>query len=216
MLLFIFIKLIFNIFYFLFFDDGLYVCEQVRCIELNNHCKDLLPMIDNDISLGKIKLCTKDVLIKLSLNYFFEEIADTLKHLFSPKDLGEVFAIALAKTFSINALVTDDIKQGGPYMTLLQFSDSVIPLDFADILILRYLNEDVDSIQTINDFSLINNSSNLNWSFVSHLKRFTNRFFVEPYTSNDTLWIKRFLGVKTAGVIEKIKQLKYIIRKEKL
>ena len=57
--------------------------------------------------------------------------------------MGEVYAISLAQTIAYS-LVTDDIKQGGPYMSLLQFNDDIMPFTFADILILRYLVGTVD------------------------------------------------------------------------
>ncbi|WP_295095665.1 hypothetical protein [Ruminococcus sp.] len=37
------------------------------------------------------------------------------------------------------SLDTKDTKQGGPYMSLLQFEDDIMPFTFADVLILRYL-----------------------------------------------------------------------------
>lgn len=198
---------------FSFFDEGLFIYEQIRNIELYNHCKDLLPLIDNDIALGKIKLYTDNVLAKMSLDILFKEYVNSIKYLFTSKDLGEVFAIALANVFSIDALVTDDVKQGGPYMSLLQFEDSIMPFNFVDILILRYLDEDADAVQTVSDFSLINKASNLNWSFVPHLKRFLIRFFADPYTLNDVIWIKKFLGEKFADANNKFKNLKQIALK---
>ena len=74
-------------------------------------------------------------------------------------DLGEVYAISLAQTLGAYSLVTNDTKQGGPYMSLLQFEDDIMPFTFADVLILRYLLGTVDENQTINDFNSINVAS---------------------------------------------------------
>lgn len=101
-------------------------------------------------------------------------------------DLGEVYAISLAQTIGAYSLVTDDTKQGGPYMSLLQFDDDIMPLTFADVLILRYLVGDADESLTVKDFNLINNSSNLNWSFRSQVSKFIKRFLKDPYRSEDT------------------------------
>ena len=49
--------------------------------------------------------------------------------------MGEVYAIALAQTIGAYSLVTDDVKQGGPYMSLMQFDDDIMPFNFADILL---------------------------------------------------------------------------------
>lgn len=59
--------------------------------------------------------------------------------LYGTGDLGEVYAISLAQTIGAYSLVTDDTKQGGPYMSLMQLDYDVKPFTFADILILRYL-----------------------------------------------------------------------------
>ena len=64
------------------------------------------------------------------------------------------------------------------------------------ILILRYLVGDVDEKQTITDFNLINNSSNLNWSFKSQVTKFIKRFLKDPYRSEDTEWIRNLAVTK--------------------
>lgn len=88
-------------------------------------------------------------------------------------------------------MVTDDIKQGGPYMSLLQFKDDVMPFTFADVLILRYLFNYADEDLTLEDFNLINETSNMNWSLRSQLKKFIKRFFDDPYRKEDNDWIKK-------------------------
>ena len=60
------------------------------------------------------------------------------------------------------------------------------------ILILRYLVGDVDENQTVTDFNLINNSSNLNWSFKNQVSKFIKRFLKDPYRSEDTERIGSF------------------------
>ena len=88
-------------------------------------------------------------------------------------------------------IVTDDTKQGGPYMSLLQFEDDIMPFTFADVLILRYLMGVVDENQTVKDFNLVNNSSNLNWTFRSQVTKFIKRFIKDPYRNEDTEWIRK-------------------------
>ena len=117
--------------------------------------------------------------------------------------MGEVYAISLAQTLGAYSLVTDDTKQGGPYMSLLQFEDDIMPFTFADVLILRYIVGDADEYKTVDDFNSINNSSKLNWSFRSQVSRFIKRFFKSPYRKEDTAWIRN-LAVER-GVSIKIK-----------
>ena len=123
-----------------FFDEGVFIYEQIRNIELYTDQK------------------LKDLQIYKIFEYNFSEN----RNLYGTGDLGEVYAISLAQTIGAYSLVTDDTKQGGPYMSLLQFEDEVMPFTFADVLILRYLVGNADENQTVNDFNMINNSSSLN------------------------------------------------------
>lgn len=132
-----------------FFDEGVFIYEQIRNIELYTDQK------------------LKDLQIYKIFEYNFSEN----RNLYGTGDLGEVYAISLAQTLGANSLVTDDTKQGGPYMSLLQFEDEVMPFTFADVLILRYLVGNADENQTVNDFNMINNSSSLNWSFKSQVSK---------------------------------------------
>ena len=43
---------------FEFFDEGVFIYEQIRNIELKNHGQDILGMVDADITNGKIELYT--------------------------------------------------------------------------------------------------------------------------------------------------------------
>ena len=126
-------------------------------------------------------------------------------------DLGEVNAISLAQTLGAYSLVTNDTKQGGPYMSLLQFEDDIMPFTFADVLILRYLLGTVDENQTINDFNSINVASNLNWSFKSQLIKFIKRFFKDPYRNEDTEWIKKLTVENNINIKQKFQMLRKIL-----
>lgn len=145
-----------------FFDEGVFIYEQIRNIELENHGQEILDKVDSDIASGKIELYTNQKLKELQVYKIFENNILENRNLYGSGDLGEVYAISLAQTIGAYSLVTDDTKQGGPYMSLLQFDDDIMPFTFADVLILRYLVGNVDEHQTVTDFNLINNSSNLN------------------------------------------------------
>ena len=124
--------------------------------------------------------------------------------------MGEVYAISLAQTLGAYSLVTDDTKQGGPYMSLLQFEDDIMPFTFADVLILRYLIGLVDENRTVKDFDAINAASNLNWSFRSQLTKFIKRFYKDPYRKEDTEWIKKLSetrGIKVKSKLESLSRL---------
>ena len=164
---------------FTFFDEGVFIYEQIREVELEHHGQEVLSQIDADIVAGQVYK-------------IFENNVNENRYLYGTGDLGEVYAISLAQTLGAYSLVTDDTKQGGPYMSLMQFEYDIMPFTYADVLILRYLMGTVDENQTINDFNVINNSSSLKWSFKSQIIKFIKRFYKDPYRSEDRTWIKKF------------------------
>ena len=196
---------------FNFFDEGVFIYEQIRNIELNNHGQDVLAEVDADISSGKIKLFTNQKLKELQVYKIFEHNVLENRNLYGSGDLGEVYAISLAQTIGAYSLVTDDTKQGGPYMSLLQFDDDIMPFTFADVLILRYLIGDADANQTVKDFNLINTSSNMNWSFKSQIVKFIKRFFKDPYRTEDAEWIKNLVAEKGFNTKEKLMALSKLL-----
>ena len=194
-----------------FFDEGVFIYEQIRNIELENHGQEVLDKVDNDIASGKIELYTEQILKDLQVYKVFEHNVLENRNLYGSGDLGEVYAISLAQTIGAYSLVTDDTKQGGPYMSLLQFDDDIMPLTFADVLILRDLVGDADESLTVKDFNLINNSSNLNWSFRSQVSKFIKRFLKDPYRSEDTEWIRNLAATKGFSIKEKLVALSKLL-----
>lgn len=194
-----------------FFEEGVFIYEQIRSIELENHGQDVLDRVDDDIASGNIELYTDQKLKHLTVHKVFENNVKENRLLYGDGDLGEVYAISLAQTLGAYSLVTDDTKQGGPYMSLLQFEDDVMPFTFADVLILRYLFGEVDENKTVNDFDVINGSSDLNWSFRSQVNKFIKRFFKNPYRDEDTVWIKKLASEKGVNIKVKLEVLSKLI-----
>lgn len=172
-----------------FFDEGVFIYEQIRNIELYTDQK------------------LKDLQIYKIFEYNFSEN----RNLYGTGDLGEVYAISLTQTLGAYSLVTDDTKQGGPYMSLLQFEDEVMPFTFADVLILRYLVGNADENQTVNDFNMINNSSSLNWSFKSQVSKFIKRFLKDPYRNEDKEWILDLAAKKGFSIKVKLEALSKLL-----
>lgn len=197
---------------FNFFDEGVFIYEQIRNTELENHGQEILDKVDSDITLGKIEVYTNQRLKELEVYKIFEHNVLENRNLYGSGDLGEVYAISLAQTLGAYSLVTDDTKQGGPYMSLLQFEDDVMPFTFADVLILRYLIGDADENLTVSDFDLINNKSNLDWSFKSQVVKFIKRFLKDPYRSEDTKWIQDLAAKKRFSIKEKLVALSKLLK----
>lgn len=196
---------------FKFFDEGVFIYEQIRDVELENHGQDVLDQVDSDIAAGKIELYTNQKLKDLQVYKIFEYNVNENRNLYDTGDLGEVYAISLAQTLGAYSLVTDDTKQGGPYMSLLQFEDDIMPFTFADVLILRYLVGTVDENQTVKDFNSINLSSNLNWSFKSQVIKFVKRFFRDPYRNEDMTWIKKLASDNSINIKLKLAALSKLL-----
>lgn len=196
---------------FEFFDEGVFIYEQIRNVELENHGQDVIIQVDADIAAGKIELYTDQKLKDLQVHKIFENNVNENRNLYGTGDLGEVYAISLAQTLGAYSLVTDDTKQGGPYMSLLQFEDDIMPFTFADVLILRYLIGAVDENQTVKDFNLINNSSDLKWSFRSQVTKFVKRFIKEPYRNEDAKWISKLSETYDFSIKSKLTALSRLL-----
>ena len=109
-----------------FFDEGVFIHEMIRKVEMNHHGQDVLEQVDSDIAAGRIEVYTDQKLKDLKIYRIFENNVRDNKNLYGSGDLGEVYAISLAQALGAYSLVTDDIKQGGPYMSLMQFDDDII------------------------------------------------------------------------------------------
>ena len=176
---------------FEFFDEGVYIYEQIRDIELENHGKDVLYLIDADIAAGRLEKYTDQQLKEQAIFRVFEEKVRENQIYYGKGDLGEVYAISLAQTLGTYSLVTDDI----------------MPFTFADVLILRYLIGMADTKQTVDNFDAINKASDLNWSFRSQLVKFIKRFWKDPYREEDVNWIKEIVDKYNIKVKSKFIEL---------
>lgn len=52
---------------FRFFDEGVFIYEQIRNIELNNHGRDVLEQVDADIASGRLEVYTDQRLKELEV-----------------------------------------------------------------------------------------------------------------------------------------------------
>ena len=141
----------------------------------------------------------------------FETNVNENKLLYGSGDLGEVYAISLAQTIGAYSLLTDDVKQGGPYMSLLQLEYDIMPFTFADILILRYLMEDADAVQTVRDFNTVNEASDLQWSFRSQIVKFIKRFWKDPYKNEERKWMSKLVEERKIRVKSKFAELQKLL-----
>lgn len=81
------------------FDEGVFIYEQIRSVELENHGQDVLEDVDADIASGKIEIYTDKRLKDLAVYKIFENNFKENRLLYGIGDLGEVYAISLAQMF---------------------------------------------------------------------------------------------------------------------
>ena len=194
------------------FKDGLFIYEQIRNIELEHHGKAVLEAVDAYIEEGKIELYTNAKLKEQGVYRIFENNVKDNRWLYMSGDLGEVYAISLAQTIGAYSLVTDDIKQGGPYMSLVHLDYDIKPFTFADILILRYLLGFADVQQTVKDFDTVNKTSDLNWSFRSQLAKFIKRFVADPYKVEEKEWFEQWTTENDINAMAKFRALRDVLK----
>ena len=58
---------------FEFFDEGVFIYEQIRTVELNHHGQDVLDRIDSDILSGKMEVYTDHQLKEQAVYRIFEK-----------------------------------------------------------------------------------------------------------------------------------------------
>ena len=90
-----------------FFDEGVFIYEQIRNVELENHGQDVISKVDSDIAAGRIEIYTNQKLKDLQVYKIFEHNVNENRNLYGSGDLGEVYAISLAQTLGAYSLVKD-------------------------------------------------------------------------------------------------------------
>ena len=183
--------------------DSIYICDQVYLIELKNHGQDILPNVNLDIQAGKLELFSQEKMAREGIFQIFEGHAKVQEMMYNVGDKGEAHAIALAKTLGTCCLVTDDTKYKGPYKSLLQYDDEVMPFTFAEVIILYYIFGTIDASQAILYFDKINIKSTMNWNFETQLKNFLRRFNPKQ-DSKDSRWLDKALKEQKVSLKNKI------------
>ena len=191
------------------------VYEFIRSHEMKNHASaEVIDLFDEDVQSGRIELITYDYLKSIGMHNVFNSHVKELDILFDRGDLGEVYAIAMAKVLGCISLVTDDIKEYGPHYMLMRIPDSdVIPFAFYEILFLDYLEGIINEVELDKQFNEISDISNLRMGISSKLRVFINRFWLDPYTDNEKLWMSSFCEERNIKVQQKLRRLQAHIKK---
>lgn len=185
------------------------VYEFIRNHEMENHAeREILDVFDKDVEHGKVELITDAFLQSIGMyNVFLQHVKD-YRILFDARDLGEVYAIALAKVLGCIILVTDDIKERGPHYTLMRMPESdVLPFAFYELLFLDFLEQLITEEDLIRYFNIINDISGLNMDCKKKLRTFLKRFWTDPYTDREKEWMAGFCATNGINARERMTQL---------
>ena len=194
---------------FKLFLDGIFIDEFILNRELKKHGQDVMPLVLSDIGAGKIEVIRKDDLKNMGILQLYNQYLDEEQRLYFLSDMGEVHAIALARSIGAISVVTDDTKDHGPHYALMRIPDSnIVPLTFYEALILLYLKGDYTSTQTIDIFkNVLEKAPELSYDLKSKIKTFIRRFIKEPYTERDFIWFKSFCCEFGVSVRAKMKEI---------
>jgi hypothetical protein len=170
------------------------VYQFIRTKELETHANaEVLRLFDEDVNCGKIELINDLYLREKGIYLIFDDHVKDYKNLFNPSDLGEVYAIALAKTFGSICLVTDDIKEYGPHYMLMRIPDCDIrPFAFYELLFLDFIQGKINERQLAENFNIVCMESDYKCNLESKLKIFIRRFWTSPHTDNEKFWMSGF------------------------
>lgn len=175
---------------------------------------ETLESFDKDVKSGKIELVKDAYLREIGMFAIFQLHVKELRILFEGSALGEVFAIAMAKTLGCMCLVTDDIKELGPHYTLMRIPNSeVMPFAFYEILCLDYLEERLTEQELLDTFNRISDVSSLDMNFKRKLKLFIRRFWYDPYSDSEKEWMKAFCEENGIHAKQRIQKLTHFLSK---
>jgi len=185
------------------------VYEFIRNHEMERHADSkIIASFDQDVKLGKIELITDEYLRSIGMYKVFQQHVKEWEILFGSKDLGEVYAISMARTLGCCVLVTDDIKEYGPHYTLMRMQDTdVIPLAFYEVLFLDYLEQKMTAKEVMYYFNAICSSSGMTMDCRSKLKTFKRRFWDSPYRDSEKDWMEslsRCRGIDSRTMIQEL------------
>lgn len=185
------------------------VFEYIRNQELRRHVDpEVLSQFDDDTSTGKIEIISEGYLRSIGMLGVFQTHVRDTRILYNGSDLGEVYAISMAKTLGCACLVTDDIKERGPHYTLMRTPDSdVMPFAFYELLFLDYLENIITGQELIQYYTRICDISALTMNCASKLNTFLRRFWSKSYSQSEKEWMNNFCTIKSINAQDRIRRL---------
>lgn len=197
----------------------LHVHEFNRRIELAKHAApSVLSAFDFDIAQGFVRIHSDAELKKLGILSVFKYHFDIDCCLYSRLDIGEAYAISLARTLGAHALLTDDWKQGGPHHQLQSdHTRCILPLCFHELLLLDYLDGRLETPMEFHTrFKMIAATFQQPPDFRSCISKDMKRFFQPPdkdsvMTDFSFRWMKEYITTSGVPALQRIQSLRSYI-----
>lgn len=201
-------EMIFKIFDYVFID------EFIINVELNNHGKEVADSVKKDIDSKKIIIITKTYLKENNMFELYNDYLYEQRYLYDSKDMGEMRAISLAKTLGCLIMFTNDIKDGGPYKTLINCpNEDIIPRQVFEFVFLLYCKKIIDISQFFIIFNDINIKNKLNWQIETQLRKLITRFDIDA-NPNEKEWINSFIQTYSKKTFKELAHNIYIYNKK--
>ena len=162
------------------FCNKLYMHWYLLENELKGKSYSVYQEVVDDTCNGSIKIVTGLDLARMGVKNLFNRYMEEYEFLF---DTGEQYAVALAKTIGIAALLSDDTKRFGPHDMLVRgLVEGVIPFAFYELLFLKYIKTDMTPEEMLYEFEEVNANSmekhpmNFRNRMLKTVRRFSKRF----------------------------------------
>ena len=180
--------------------DEVYVYEHIVQVELKNHgSPKTIKKVEDEIQNGRIILITKADLLGKGVWSIFDNYVKKERLIYETGDLGEILAIALAKTLGLAVLLTDDIKMYGPHYSLMHEIDSdVLPLAFYEVFFISFLMGHISPVEYMAYFKKVNDLFSRPQSLTRCVNKFDKRFWDNPINERERKWFCEWC--KTNGV----------------
>lgn len=190
----------------------IYVYEYIIEEELKRNSFLVYQKVQKRIEQGDIILIDRKYIVDKGLIEIFDENYDDCLILFA-RDRGEAYAVALARALGIQCFITNDIKQGGPYETLVkEYIEEVIPFTFYEILFFKYLKGDFNKEEFKNNFDSISNIMEHPMDFCSKVNSVIRRFIRKDSKERDKKLLRNIVLEYQIDLKEKINELREYLK----
>lgn len=90
----------------------------------------------------------------------------------------------------------------------------VIPFAFYEILFLNYLEGLITEEELEKQFDIICDVSGFKMAFSAKIKAFIKRFWSDPYTENEKLWMSLFCSINNINAKQRMQKLNAYLKKK--